>query len=549
MSGEEGGPEEPEALDLRQCLVFSGEGVNSDYTSGVLVFQEPSTSCAAIAVAEVDQRVLVAVPEGAWHKTRKKRAIDPDCLQKVIAVLVPCCAESDRSAPLGGPSNKIWLGLLKQDAEALFVADEGQAEIVFPMDANGVMSLPFASALVAAAQDHFTFLSAESASAPPGLGASAVQDRLGALEEGVRQIQAGLAGLKPPAAAPSLKARPKAKSAPLPEGIDPAVAQQALQAGVSPAALHDMAAAMGLPWPAPEKGPKENALAEVSSDEEEDVLAPEGGNGLGSGGADPLTTAVLQLTKLVSEMQKAKVSKKDKELESILDRAESGYAKESVGGSTRSKAAALLSLQQLLRKNPKLLYTAIEDRLQEDWEQAALQPGVHQAVISARGWIEHRSKIQHYPATIRAAWALGGIWDCLRSGRVEEARARAALGVCMLDQQSCDAGSWLLAGELSLESPPPMSSFQNHQAPAPWELPHSRLVDPRWFDLVMSKVKDLADFHEKRAKLSGGLARSSKQTDEQQPAPKAKAKPKAKGNGKGKTLPAEESKENKEPAA
>ena len=119
----------------------------------------------------------------------------------------------------------------------------------------------------------------------------------------------------------------------------------------------------------------------------------------------------------------------------------------------------------------------------------------------------------------------------------------------MLDQQSCDAGSWLLAGELSLESPPPMSSFQNHQAPAPWELPHSRLVDPRWFDLVMSKVKDLADFHEKRAKLSGGLARSSKQTDEQQPAPKAKAKPKAKGNGKGKTLPADESKENKEPAA
>ena len=119
----------------------------------------------------------------------------------------------------------------------------------------------------------------------------------------------------------------------------------------------------------------------------------------------------------------------------------------------------------------------------------------------------------------------------------------------MLDQQSCDAGSWLLAGKLSLESLPPMSSFQNHQASAPWELPHSRLVDLRWFDLVMSKVKDLADFYEKRAKLSGGLARSSKQTDEQQPAPKAKAKPKAKGSGKGKTLPAEESKENKEPVA
>ena len=122
----------------------------------------------------------------------------------------------------------------------------------------------------------------------------------------------------------------------------------------------------------------------------------------------------------------------------------------------------------------------------------------------------------------------------------------------MLDQQSCDAGSWLLAGELSLESPPPMSSFQNHQPPAPWELPHSRLVDPRWFDLVMSKVKDLADFHEKKAKLGSSMGRGSKATEEVQPAPKAKAKAKAKGGGKGKPAQGnqnEESKETKEATA
>ena len=67
-------------------------------------------------------------------------------------------------------------------------------------------------------------------------------------------------------------------------------------------------------------------------------------------------------------------------------------------------------------------------------------------------------------------------------------------------------------------------------------------------DLVVAKVKDLADFHEKRAKLSSQI-RPRAPAEDQAPAPRPKAKAKQKGNGKGKQLNTEESKENKEAAA
>ena len=95
------------------------------------------------------------------------------------------------------------------------------------------------AALVAAARDQFTFLSAESA-APPEPGLPDYESRFAALEESLRQIQKGLAGLQPSAQQEKRKpALRKSKPSEFPEGVDPAVAQQALQAGVSPAALRN----------------------------------------------------------------------------------------------------------------------------------------------------------------------------------------------------------------------------------------------------------------------------------------------------------------------
>jgi len=553
MSQEEEGAEEPEALDPHQLVVASGEETELEYNYGILAPPTTESSCAVVVVSEVDDKLLVAIPEGAWHKTRKKRKVDPDLLQRPIAVLVPLCALSDRSVPDSTPTTKVWLGLLGAQFQDMIFSDVGQADFVFPLDDVGMMKLPYAPALLAVAKDHFTFLSAESAAPQPGLSQSpqvVYEARMSALEDGLQEIKQLLVAQQPAAPRPPAlrNAKPKVKFSPsaLPEGVDPAVAQQALQAGVSPAALQDIAASMGLPIQS--KMTAQAAAVAVSSDEEEEDFNLGGGRGAAIGSGDPMETAVLQLTKLVTALQRSKTTKKDKELEAILDRAESGSARDAVGGSSRSKAAALLSLQKLLRTSPQLIYVAVEKRLQEDWEQAALQPGVQHNVISARGWIEHRSRIQGFPSTARAAWCLGGIWDCLRTGRYDEARARAALGVCVLDQQACDSGSFLLATELSLEDPPPMTSFQQHQAPAPWELPHSKLVGPRWMDLVVAKVKDLADFHEKRAKLSSQI-RPRAPAEDQAPAPKPKAKAKQKGTGKGKQVNAEENKDSKEAAA
>ena len=162
--------------------------------------------------------------------------------------------------------------------------------------------------------------------------------------------------------------------------------------------------------------------------------------------------------------------------------------------STRSRAAALRSLQKLLLSQPKLIYTALETHMQEDWEMGGQRlPGAQISQISARGWLEHRSRISSDPGTIRPAWLCAGIWDALMAGRHEEARARAALATACFDQQACDRGGWLLSSELTLEPPPPYASFAQHSAPDVWEVQHSRLIDDRWMELFLSRLKDMAE--------------------------------------------------------
>jgi hypothetical protein len=97
------------------------------------------------------------------------------------------------------------------------------------------------------------------------------------------------------------------------------------------------------------------------------------------------------------------------------------------------------------------------------------------------------------------------------------------LALAQIDQQSCDRGNWLLAAELSLEPAPPAHSFQSHVPPESWETPHTKLIDPRWFELMLSKLKDFADYQEKKLKLSSPGGGKGK---EQPTQPAAKAAPK-----------------------
>ena len=540
--GENSEPGEPENLGARDNFVVSGTGeVEPEFAIGRLDSPEPAKSCSIVVVGEVEGKLLVCVPGLAWHKKANKREIARNALSKAVAVLVPSCLEDDRHNPVGPPDMRVWLGILKSDYEELvtYAHDPATAYVIFPTDDAGCTKFPYGQALMEVSRDHFTnFFSAES-ELPPGLDGLAdpgVEKRLGALEEGIFSIKEALDRLGAGAGtAPKLQAKTKAKAhkGGIPEGADPAVARQALQAGVTPAALQEM---MSMLNPGARPAAQKPAI-EIEPDEEEEEEEDEvPGPGKGSGSLDPVAKAVVSLTKIVSAMQAEKTKAKDKTLESILDRAESGSTREP-GVSSRSKAAALRSLQQLLHKEPRLLYESLERRLQEDWDLAGAPPGLTSGSASARGWVEFRSRIQSYPSSVRTSWTLAGIWDSLRAGRVDEARARAALGVAQIDQQSYDAGGWLMAQELSLEQPPPYTSYATHTMPSTWESHHTRLADSRWIELMMAKLRDVSDYQEKKAKLVGPRAKAE---DPPTDPPKAAPKKGAKGAGKEKGKKAEE---------
>lgn len=540
--------EVPEVPSLRNNFVCSGGSaggeVNFDYKVGVVSLVEPFTSVSVISICAVDQSVLVCVPDGAWHRLKAKRALPDRALRTPVRVAVRPCSEVDRATAVPEASLYVWLGLLAPELEAATTFDDDEyAEIGFPLSNTGMPTVPYAEALVAVCRDHFEYLTAESGDGPEG--EAKVSNRLGKLEEGFDEIREMLRGLvaakslPSPLVPPVSKAQPSKQSKPAGvPGLDPQLVQQALASGITPAALGEMSklfAPPGFPAAQPARGQVGSDKDEYSEEDEEEEAVVGGGHG----SADQLSRAVVSLSKIVKDMRIEKKTKKDKSLEALLDHAEGSGSLRDVGGSSRSKAAALRSLQSTLISQPSLIYQAIEKNLQADWEASSSTPGVNISQISARGWIEHRSRIQAYPNSVRMAWVLGGIWDALRGGRHEEARARAALGVAMVDQQACDRGQWLLAAEASLEMPPPYSSFNNHAAPESWELQHSRLLDSRWVELFLGKLRDMADFQEKRAKLAGG--RNQGGGESQQPKKDANTPVKGKGKGqKGKKKESEE---------
>lgn len=533
--------EVPETPSLRNSLVVSGgESCVESYGIGCLELDSPQLTIAIIAVAVVDGRVLVALPDEAWARRRQSRRLPSGALKRATSLKVSSCGLGDRSTPSQTPDLKIWVGLLDPELEGAVSYDSELPEIDFP-GADEQQQVPYAPALVAVCQDHFTFFTAESqVPHPPGL--SPLEMRMNKLEELMLEVRQSLrppaiqANPKPAVTRPSaLKKSPKdtpqqrTPAGAVPSNLDAAVVQQALQSGVSPEVLREMAGIVG-PQGVRERMTTGPSTAAVNNDADEEESAEEDPGGGGAAEAsDPMQVAVLQLSKLMGQLGEEKIRRKDRSLESLLDGAEGHGSAKELGGYARSRAAALRELQKCLKKQPQLIYKSVEQRMLEDWEDAGSLPGISQSNMTARGWLEHRSCIQQFPASIRSGWAIAGILDCLRGGRVEEARARACLALAQLDQQAIDRGNFLLASELSLESAPPYSAFSGHSLPETWEAPHSKLVDPRWMDLFMHRLREVADFQEKKLKLSG----ARKQEDAADKTPKP-PRPTGKGNGKGK---------------
>ena len=157
---------------------------------------------------------------------------------------------------------------------------------------------------------------------------------------------------------------------------------------------------------------------------------------------------------------------------------------------------------------------------------------------TSRGWVEHRSKLRHYPATIRLMWIVAGIHDCLKRGEIQQARARCALALAATDQSAIDMGNWSLAQEFLPELPPPYQSFTNRRAPDQSEQVSTRLTDERFIEIMMWRLKDRDSYLEWRRRLNqsakpkpqpGLLNRDSLP----KPGPKGAAKPKPKAKASG----------------
>ncbi|CAE8592212.1 unnamed protein product, partial [Polarella glacialis] len=448
-----------------------------------------------VPVGRFDGKLLVAIPHVFWNRVAKKRHILSQHFTKPIALEVAIRSEEDTEAATSA-NTKIWMGVLTNDAERqLFVpfdVDSLGFQFASTVPMEGAR-FPLGKALNDAAAEHYTFMSAPSEdgkefgiATPPGL-----EGRLERLEGTLESIQNALVRLSAEPGKPPKQAvlKPAAKAA----GAKRAEVAQKADAAAVPGL------APGLVRAARASGIDEATLEAMS------VLMKKAPPRLGEQPAAKTRTGPFQLTKLVTMLASEKdsgkaVSKLDRALEGISHSGTGSTEAGAPSGASRRSAAALRALRLALSDEPEQIYRPIERAMGEQIRAQTELPGVHMAADS-RVWLEHRSHVQSYPATIRWMWAIAGIHSCLKDKKYEEARARIALLLAAGEQFSMDGGSWLLAAEILMEQPPPFSSFARRQLPEPSELQHSSLIDPRWIEAIMAKLKEAEDFQERRKRL------------------------------------------------
>ena len=522
---------------LAQAVCKADTGAVLDYHCGVLSIPPSPGDISEvrsliIVISELNSQLLVAVPSAAWHRQTSKRALPPQSLSKPFHFAV-AARNLEEVEPLENIFTKVWVGYLNPQLELCVKLDglEDLSDVLeFVSEDSGDPVLPTAEGLIQLTDEKFSFLSA--ISGPGDEVAPSADTRLRQLESNMETIQQNLQVLLDglPLSAPSAAApRPalpgagrgaNAKPKPVPAsgggeafpGIDPSVVRAALQAGVGKEDLATMSRIVGRKGAKLGDFPQRGlAVPDVLGDtdgegEAQQIAAFSAPPGLEAPvPSDPVSAALVQLTHIVSNLAEKK--KKPKNLEEVLEEAggaDIGSASSSGLGTHRRQAAVFRALKKSLLENPKEIYQVIERLMIEDFGSREIMPGEPPRNSSFRGWLEHRSRIPNLAPTVRTAWGIAGALDSLKDGRTEECQARLALLLASLDQVACDRGQWLLAAEFSLEQSPPFSSFSRHLPPDFQECPHSRILDSRWVDAVMYRVKELDDFAERKAKLGKG---------------------------------------------
>ncbi|CAE7270722.1 unnamed protein product [Symbiodinium sp. CCMP2592] len=508
-------------LDPRDLAVAQPEGPDSSYLVGALPLapggEEGTGSCEAIVISEVDGRLVVAVPAGAWARKLADRRLPRTALSKVVSVEVAAVSPEERDLMVDGATVKLWVGLLDAAmVSSLSFEGGGAADLPFAQDAHGVGLLPHAASLVASVENlpglgHFA--SADSGG-PPETAAASINVRVDRLETAMSKVASGMKALlskqglteEPPtdmvgrsqrskrAPAPALRAEPTAFG-----NLDPGVTRAALDAGVSKQALGEMNRLVGGSG-GPGVRVKTSAALKanpLSESEEEVVEAP---GAAVAQPADPVGQALVKLTQLVENLAVGK-KRQPSTLDGILDAASSGATGSlEAGPSLRRNAAARRALRSALTENPAVLSGTVEALMKEDLHSLST-PG-YEAAPSARAWLEHRSRIGPHQTLARTAWCVAGALDAARRKSYEECEARLNVLMVCMDQVATDRGNWTLASELTLESPCPLHAFKAHESrERDGEQVWSRILDGRWAEVALHHLRDQSDFLEKRARL------------------------------------------------
>ena len=485
-----------EPVTARDALA-SGEGFVDSFCPPALLRcgsdeWDEAITVQTLVVREVEGKLVVAVPASAWHRKVSKRTLPKGFLTKVAAAEVAACAASDRGSAVEGVALRVWFGLLELTAEHALEVSEDIASVSFGALADGSPALPFVPALVAAVNESFAFVSAESA----GPASAPLAARLDRLERLLSALPL------PGSQGPEVRGQARAKSKAAPKAaakaqqvrgaLDPSVAAAARAAGVPAATLSEFerllaqpAGSRFAPEPLPAAGPDPLEESEAEAVEDDD----------GAQGEQPGRAVCRRYVQDDGRVFQRASSK--------------GFGFGAGHGRCRRWYGRVLGTPIGPAKcisPPSLAGSIGELPGGSDSRDRAADAGGH-------GLLSHRSRVGPYPTAMYLSWSAAGALDALRAGLIDQARARLNVMLMVIDQMSVDKGSWTLASELTLELPPPVQSFRlrEHAASSSSGLAYSRLLDARWAEVSLTHLREQMDFAERRQKLQKGQAAAPSQ--------------------------------------
>ena len=177
-------------------MVPSAGPCEVDYRLGRFQLPDTGDVSAVIAVAVVENKLLVALPEGVWSRVVARRRLPQRAIANPILCSVAACFLEERDKAIEGVECRVWFGLLSPALETnLDFVSEAPFDFDFSPEGEERL-LPFSEALVAVSKEHFAFFTAESAvpecpAACPGSQEARIQkleDSLGGIQDSLTKL-------------------------------------------------------------------------------------------------------------------------------------------------------------------------------------------------------------------------------------------------------------------------------------------------------------------------------------------------------------------------